>query len=814
MWYSDDRGGRPGPADPLDAVTWQSLNTGNLSIGQFTSIATNPAWTNESGNPFPSRVWGGTQDNGTLRHATAPTNPLWTDVSSGDGGQVLVDPTDSNFVYGTYFGISPFRFDNGGAFLFSNQSISRGIDLTDRSDFYIPWVLNKENPAQLFLGTFRAYRTDNGNSPSAGDVEWESISPDLTRGCTGTAPNGARTCALSAFGLGGGQALYAGSLDGLLWISPDAQVAETPAWKRIRDSKLPNRPVQSIAVDRSNYRIAYVAYGGFSKATPGRRGHVYRTTNGGDDWKDVTGNLPDVPVNSIVLDPSYAGTVYAGTDVGPYVTYDGGVTWGYMGGTSHAIVGIWQLDLDPSHGTLITGTHGRGAYGLVDAAPRPALVLSKVDGDVPVGPNSEIDYTLTLKNIGTGDATGVKLTDPVPDNTSFVSASDGGTKIGKVVTWTGITIPAGQSVIRTFKVKIDSSLNRRVKSIVNDKVRAESAEGPYTTGSPFLTPIADPYAVSVTPTTQTDGGRNGTTVTYHVDVKNLGFNPDSYTMSSAGGTFTVSFYNDDCTTPLTTTATIAPGDAADVCVGVSVPNDAANGATNDATVTATSAGDTTKSGSATVRTIAVSVDTLLVDGDANIPDVQAHYTTALNAAGAQHSVWDLASDSNLPSNYLESFTNVVWFTGNTYPGPLLPYEGQLADFLDGGGRLLLSGQDILDQAAGQTEFVFNYLHVDWDGTETQNDRDTDQVHGVTSSLTDGIGDVTLDKTVLGNSFMDQVTPTAGADPIFTDDSAETNALSVDSGTYKVVFLAFPFEEYGDASAKSDLTSRVLSFFGP
>ena len=45
-------------------------------------------------------------------------------------------------------------------------------------------------------------------------------------------------------------------------------------------------------------------------------------------------------------------------------------------------------------------------------------------------------------------------------------------------------------------------------------------------------------------------------------------------------------------------------------------------------------------------------------------------------------------------------------------------------FLDGGGRLLMSGQDILDQAAGTTAFVHDYLHVDWDGTETQNDKAT------------------------------------------------------------------------------------------
>ena len=51
-----------------------------------------------------------------------------------------------------------------------------------------------------------------------------------------------------------------------------------------------------------------------------------------------------------------------------------------------------------------------------------------------------------------------------------------------------------------------------------------------------------------------------------------------------------------------------------------------------------------------------------------------------------------------------------------------PYEAELKAFLDGGGRLFMSGQDILDQAAGTTAFVHDYLHVDWDGSETRTTR--------------------------------------------------------------------------------------------
>ena len=81
------------------------------------------------------------------------------------------------FVYGTYFGISPYRMADGGAFFFNNNAITNGINLADRSSFYIPFALNKDNPSQLFLGTYRLYRTNNARTPSAGDVHWDDISP-------------------------------------------------------------------------------------------------------------------------------------------------------------------------------------------------------------------------------------------------------------------------------------------------------------------------------------------------------------------------------------------------------------------------------------------------------------------------------------------------------------------------------------------------------------------------------------------------------------------------------------------------------------
>jgi uncharacterized repeat protein (TIGR01451 family) len=817
VWYSADHGGRLAAGAPLSAADWQDLNgtvdpataavthrTG-LQITQFTSISTVP--------PTPARIWGGSQDNGTERRSVASNT--WFDVAGGDGGQVLVDPNTGGFVFGTFFGISPYRFSTASPGFFTNQSISHGINLADRAEFYIPWVMNQANPNQLFLGTYRLYRTNNAEDPSAGAVTWSPISPDLTSGCTGTAPNGARGCFLSAIGLAdGGDAVYTGSDDGYLYVSENAVTSATPSWKRVDKGALPARPVTQFAVDRSDWRTAFVAYAGFNGATPNKPGHVFATDNGGKSWKDVSGNLPDVPVNSLILDPSSPTTLYAGTDVGAFVTTNGGASWSALA-AGLPVVSVWQLSYDPSHRLLAAGTHGRGAFTATNPTPSPALVVSKSDSGVPVGPGSDITYTLKVRNIGNAAGTGVGISDLIPVGTTFVSASDGGTLSKGRAVWSGLTVPAGGSRSVTLTVRISNALDPSVTSIVNDRISVTSAQGVGTSSSPHVTPIAPAHGTSVLPATQTDGTRVGQSLDYHVNVRNAGYLADSYHVTVSGNAFPTQVLDSTCSAPLGTTPSVAPGGTTDVCVRVSVPAGTANAATDHATVTATSVGDPSVSGSAAVTTIAVAVDTLLVDDDNNAPDVKGFYQTALADSGTPYSFWDLGVDKNLPVNYVRAHKNVVWFTGASYPGPVVPYEPLLKAYLDGGGRLFMSGDDILDQAAGTTAFVHDYLHVAWDGTEAQNDKATAAVHGVAGSpVTDGIGTVPLDRSVLGGvNFSDQITPVAPATPAFTDDSAQADGLSVDNGTYKVVFVAFPFEEYGSAADKANLMHRVLTYLG-
>ena len=95
-----------------------------------------------------------------------------------------------------------------------------------------------------------------------------------------------------------------------------------------------------------------------------------------------------------------------------------------------------------------------------------------------------------------------------------------------------------------------------------------------------------------------------------------------------------------------------------------MPASAANGATSDATITATSTTDTSTNATAKLTAIAVSVDTLVVDGDMGGPNVESYYEDALSANGVSYSYWDLSADPTLPLSMLKAHKNVIWFTGN------------------------------------------------------------------------------------------------------------------------------------------------------
>ncbi len=110
-----------------------------------------------------------------------------------------------------------------------------------------------------------------------------------------------------------------------------------------------------------------------------------------------------------------------------------------------------------------------GLYQRLDltAARGPDLAVTQTDGRDRVAPGDTVTWTLTVENRGAGIASGVAVRDTLPDSTTFVSASDGGTTAGRIVTWPAFDLVEGASATRTVTVRVAAIVPAGLETLVN-----------------------------------------------------------------------------------------------------------------------------------------------------------------------------------------------------------------------------------------------------------------------------------------------------------------------------------------------------------
>jgi hypothetical protein len=219
---------------------------------------------------------------------------------------------------------------------------------------------------------------------------------------------------------------------------------------------LPNRPIQDVAISPQNALVGYAAVGGFNENTKKTPGHVFQLTCttfcNSFTWANKTGNLPNIPVNSIVANPNAPKQVFAGTDWGLYYTDDitlASPVWlHFQNGLPNTM--IWDMSIDRGATTLALFTRSRGAWAIpLPTQSATQTTLFSDDFETTKAWTTSATTTCTWNKDTTADnahsGSNSWTTHPYGDNcnTNFISPP--------------ISVPAGANTIRlSFFEKHDS----------------------------------------------------------------------------------------------------------------------------------------------------------------------------------------------------------------------------------------------------------------------------------------------------------------------------------------------------------------------
>lgn len=283
----------------------------------------------------PTLFSGGAQDNGTWASINGGINN-WQQIYGGDGFVTLVNPQDNTVVYAE---------SQYGGFSGSNGATA---PLASRYNWNTPYIFDPNNPDILYFGAEKLFKSSDGG------LQWTAISPDLSNGISGTGGAVYGTITTIAASSLDSNIVFAGTDDGNVWVTANGG----GNWSKISDN-LPKRWVTKIVADLWDAQTAYVCLSGFRHNDA--MVHVYKTTDLGQTWVSAAGNLPDVPVNDLILDPLDPAQWFLATDAGIFSSSDAGATW-MPANNGLPIVPVLDLTFHSPTRTLVAATYGRSMY--------------------------------------------------------------------------------------------------------------------------------------------------------------------------------------------------------------------------------------------------------------------------------------------------------------------------------------------------------------------------------------------------------------------------------------------------------------------
>ncbi|MGB9378197.1 MAG: hypothetical protein WCB04_11860 [Mycobacteriales bacterium] len=363
-YFANDGGMYSRPASLRKVVKWSNLNATLRTLQYY--YAGIGRWPGGG-----DAVYGGLQDNGTS--LLKPGASQMVSPFGGDGGDVIVDPNDARRAVNEYVYLTMARTQNGGV---SDGTTRSYTTITPTCASFIGIEYNPQpcDPNPRFIAPYEADPKNINHWVAGGQKIWDNKGAGWSTVCNDTdcswkpvhdLGSGAQTTAVGV----SGQTIYAG------WCgngcnpggsAPFISGIDTNAggsWHRISAPNLPNRIPTSFYVDPGDSQHVYVVYGAFSRRwiPGGGVGHVFESTNGGSSWTDRSGNLPDAPVNDVLV---YHGKLVVGTDVGVFsssLSPYGSGSWSRVG-TNLPNASTNDLVVAPGGSYLVSATHGRGLW--------------------------------------------------------------------------------------------------------------------------------------------------------------------------------------------------------------------------------------------------------------------------------------------------------------------------------------------------------------------------------------------------------------------------------------------------------------------
>ena len=343
-------------------------------------------------NDFPYRIYGAQQDNSTVGILTRSDRgyidrPDWDSVGGGESGYIAVDPRDSNIVYaGGYFGgITRFdRLTRQSRDIMQWPNDPDGHNAGEQKYRYtwtMPIVFSPHDPNILYNAAQYVFRSSDGGH------SWQTISPDLTRNDkTKQTDSGGPitkdqasiefydiifTVAESPKQKG---LIWAGTDDGLIQLTRDGG----KSWTNVTPKGIPEWAMVSL-IEASSHDAGTVYAAVDARKVDNSKPYIFKTADFGQTWTQITAGIPDgAYVHAVREDPVRKGLLYAGTELGIFVSFDDGGHWQSLQLATLPVAPIHDMVI---HGNdLSVATHGRAFWILDDISPvrqADASIVSK-----------------------------------------------------------------------------------------------------------------------------------------------------------------------------------------------------------------------------------------------------------------------------------------------------------------------------------------------------------------------------------------------------------------------------------------------------